>query len=245
MQPAAATPDQLLELYDRLLRAYGPQSWWPAMSRLEVMVGAILVQNTAWENVVRAVGNLRRADLLDARRLHALPVDRLETLIKPAGPYRVKAARLRNLLSLIVDEYGGDIDRLLSLDTPTLRERLLAVSGVGKETADSILLYAAERPTFVVDAYTHRLLTRHGWLDPRTPAAKRYDAMQAVFEAGLPREVGLYNELHALIVEVGKRHCRSRPRCEGCPLAPMLPDGGPIDPAEPKAEGRPRTRRRG
>ena len=214
----------LLEAFDRLFNAYGPQGWWPADSPFEVIVGGVLTQNTAWANVERAIANLRGAGLLDVDSLYRLPVKELEALIQPAGTYRVKAQRLRNLLALIVQRHGGSLERLFELETEELRAELLAVNGVGKETADAILLYAAGRPRFVVDAYTRRVLERHGWLDAGIKSGQRYDAMQSLFENHLDADAALFNEYHALIVAVGKEHCRSKPRCEGCPLAPMLPD---------------------
>ncbi len=209
----------LTTAYDRLLAAYGPQGWWPAESALEVMVGAVLVQNTAWVNVERAMDQLRARDLLDARRLYDLPPTDLETLIRPAGAFRVKARRLRNLLRLIVDDYGGSLESLLGGQTEPLRTALLKVNGIGPETADSILLYAAQRPRFVVDAYTRRVLERHGWIGKKPT----YEAMQQLFERHLDPEPSLFNEYHALLVAVGKHHCRPQPQCEGCPLESMLP----------------------
>ncbi|MEN1681993.1 MAG: endonuclease III domain-containing protein [Planctomycetota bacterium] len=216
------TEPPLMEIHDRLLAAFGSQGWWPADSPTEVMVGAILVQNTAWENVERAIARLKAACPMDAASVYALPVDDLEELIKPAGTFRVKAQRLRNLLGLVVDQHGGSLDDLFALPTDQLRVKLLAVNGVGPETADSIVLYAAGKARFVVDAYTRRVFQRHGWL----AGGEKYDQVQAIFEQTLPAETPLYGEYHALLVEVAKRHCKTKPRCEGCPLAPLLPEGG-------------------
>ena len=217
----AAPPVQ--EIYDRLHAAYGPQSWWPADSAFEVIVGAILVQNTAWENVERAIDNLKRLSALDPHYLHALPTSDLEQLIRPAGVFRVKAKRLQAVLAYLIERHGGDTAALARTPTEELRRELLALHGVGPETADSILLYAAEQPSFVIDAYTRRVLERHGWADK----SASYDQLKQSFETALPRDVQLFNEYHALIVEVGKRHCRRTPKCEGCPLAELLPGTRP------------------
>jgi len=218
---SAAVP---VEAHRLLLSRYGPLGWWPAKTPLEVCVGAVLTQNTAWSNVERALANLRAAGVLDdARAMLALPAARLEALLRPAGFFRVKARRLRALLEWIVDRGDGDAAAALRGDPVALRAELLAVHGVGRETADSLLLYAAGHPIFVVDAYTRRVAGRHGWRDP----AEDYDRMREWFEAGLPRDARVYNELHAEVVIVGKEHCRPAPRCDGCPLEPLLPRGGP------------------
>jgi len=219
--------DQTLqEAYDRLFAAYGPRHWWPADSPFEVIVGAVLVQNTSWENVRRAIDNLRRNDLLEPHALHDVPLEELEELIRPAGYYRVKARRLRHVLDFLVDRYDGCLEAMFQTSLGELRAQLLRVHGVGPETADSILLYAGGLPTFVVDAYTYRVVTRHGWLGFDAD----YYAIQDHFQSGLPEDVQLYNEYHALLVEVGKRHCRKKPVCQGCPLADLLPAGGPLEP---------------
>ena len=216
----------LLEVYDRLLDAFGPQHWWPGESPFEVMVGAILVQNTAWRNVATAIENLRDEGLLEPQRLYELPARELQSLIRPAGYFRLKAERLRNLLRLVVEEYEGNEATLLALDSQALREKLLSVKGVGPETADSIVLYAAEQPKFVVDAYTFRVLARHGWIG----YGADYYEMQDLFELHLPQDVALYNEYHALLVRVGHMYCRKRPKCEACPLCELLPEGGVVLP---------------
>ncbi len=216
----------LKEVFDRLYARYGPRHWWPAKSAFEVLVGAVLVQNTAWDNVTKAIDRLREEDLLEPHALYAVPLERLEELVRPAGYFRVKARRLHNLLEFLVERYDGSLEAMFQTPLAELRESLLAVSGIGPETADSILLYAGGLPTFVVDAYTHRVLARHGWIGFDAD----YYQIQEHFEAGLPRDAALFNEYHALLVEVGKRHCRKRPRCEGCPLAELLPAGGPQEP---------------
>ena len=216
----------LEEVYDRLFAAYGPQNWWPGESPLEVLIGAVLVQNTSWPNVATAIERLREADLLDSRALYALPAAELERLIRPAGYFRLKARRLRNLLQLLVGRYDGSLEAMFATGVETLRQELLNVNGIGPETADSILLYAGGLPTFVVDTYTYRVFARHGWIDFDAD----YHAIKEHFESGLDRDAGLYNEYHALLVRLGKLHCRKTPRCDGCPLADLLPDGGPLEP---------------
>jgi endonuclease-3 related protein len=212
-----------MEVYDRLFAAYGPQHWWPADSPFEVLIGAVLVQNTSWQNVKKAIDTLRREDLLEPRALYGLAVEELEEKIRPAGYFRVKARRLRHLLGFLVNRYGGSLDAMFRTGLPELREQLLAVHGIGPETADSILLYAGGLPTFVVDTYTHRVFARHGWIGFDAD----YYQIKDHFESGLAQDARLYNEYHALLVHVGKEHCRKTPKCEGCPLAALLPPGGP------------------
>ena len=216
----------MLEVYQRLFDHYGPQHWWPAQSPFEVMVGAILTQNTNWKNVESAISNLREAGVLEPHALARLPVDELAELIKPAGYFNLKAKRLHHLLRLLVDEFDGSIEAMFNTPPSTLREQLLAVNGIGPETADSILLYAGKVPTFVVDTYTHRMLARHGWIDFEAG----YDEIKDHFESELERDAALYNEFHGLIVRVGSEHCRKTPRCEGCSLAELLPSCGPLEP---------------
>ncbi len=215
----------LSEAYRRLFEAFGPQHWWPGQSPFEVMVGAVLTQNTSWRNVERAIGNLREADLLEPRALYDVPVEELEELIRPAGYFRVKARRLRNLVAFIVEQYEGSLDAVFRSDVADLRRQLLALHGIGPETADSILLYAGGLASFVVDAYTHRVFARHGWIDFNAA----YDEIQEYVESGLPRDVQQYNEFHALLVRVGKDYChKTGPKCAECPLREMLPNGGPL-----------------
>lgn len=216
----------LKEVYQRLLAAYGRQQWWPGETPFEVLLGAVLVQNTSWKNVEKAIANLRAQELLDPHSLDQLSVEELEELIRPAGYYRVKAKRLRNLLKLLVEQYDGDLETMFQTSLATLREELLSINGIGPETADSILLYAGNLPSFVVDTYTLRVFARHGWVGFDT----EYHELQDFFESGLDSDVALYNEYHALLVRVGKEHCSKTPRCQGCPLAALLPEGGPREP---------------
>ncbi|MCI0334041.1 MAG: endonuclease III domain-containing protein [Planctomycetes bacterium] len=217
----------LLRAYDRLLTAFGPQRWWPGDSPFEIAVGAVLVQNTAWRNVERAIANLRDAGVMEPRALYALPPEELAELIRPAGYFQVKARRLRNLLKFVVEEYDGSLDAMFRTDVATLREQLLSIHGIGPETADAILLYAGGLPTFVVDTYTHRVSARHGWVGYDAD----YHEIKDHFESGLPADAPLYNEYHALLVRVGKDFCRrSAPKCDACPLADLLPEGGIVMP---------------
>ena len=215
------------EAYRLLFEAFGPQHWWPGETPFEVIVGAVLTQNTNWRNVERAIDNLRQADLLEPRPLYEVPVEELEELIQPAGYFRVKARRLRSLLEFIIEQFDGSLDEMFRTELSELRRRLLDVHGIGPETADSILLYAGGLPSFVVDAYTHRVFARHGWIDFDAD----YHRIQEYAQDELPQDVRMYNEFHALLVRVGKDFCRkSKPKCEECPLREMLPAGGPLAP---------------
>lgn len=202
-------------MFDRL----GPSHWWPGETPFEIAVGAVLTQNTNWKNVEKAIANLRESDLLHAERLYAVPEERLAELIRPAGYFRIKARRLHAFLHFLRDECGFDMESLAERDMDELRPRLLEVKGVGPETADAILLYALNKPSFVVDAYTHRILSRHGLVSDECG----YDEMRDMFMDVLPPDIPLYNEYHALIVRVGKEWCRKRkPDCDDCPLADYL-----------------------
>ena len=208
-------------MYYRLFAAYGPQHWWPARTPTEVVVGAVLTQNTAWKNVERAIDNLRRRRCLTWRALRRVPRGRLARFIQPSGTYRIKAARLKAFVDYLWDQHGGSLESLFGGDLGNARERLLTINGIGPETADAILLYAGGRPTFVVDAYTRRILRRH-FVTEGDPA---YEAVRELFCRALPADVQLFKEYHALLVAVGKRHCRVRAHCEGCPLADLPHDG--------------------
>jgi endonuclease-3 related protein len=207
--------------YDRLLEAFGPQHWWPGDTPFEVMVGAVLTQNTAWSNVEKAIVRLKQAQALSGRAILDLPPTDLAELIRPAGYFNVKARRLKALCAFLdIEAVLDEPVRLAEIaPLPELRCRLLAVNGVGEETADSILLYALDLPSFVVDAYTRRVFARLGLIAGDEP----YADIQAAFIAALPLDRLLYNEYHALIVHLGKHHCRPRPRCAGCPLREACP----------------------
>ncbi|HEX42682.1 MAG TPA: endonuclease III domain-containing protein [Phycisphaerales bacterium] len=204
----------LMEIYELLYERFGPQHWWPGDGRFEIIVGAILTQNTNWGNVERAIANLKAAGALDPAAIHEMPGETLAGLIRPAGYFNVKAARLKSFMNWLFETYGGDVDAPAAEDLQTLRRRLLAVKGVGRETADSILLYAYDKPIFVVDAYTARVAVRHQLID----ADADYEQLRELFQWGLPEDVRLFNEFHALIVRVGKEYCRPTARCAGCPL---------------------------
>ena len=215
-------PPGLLSVYSRLHRSYGHAAWWPARTAFEVCVGAILTQNTAWSNVEKALAVLRRHGLLSHAKLRPVPLYRLGLLIRSSGVFRIKARRLRAFLDFLHHEYGGRVARMRRESPDVLRRKLLAVHGIGPETADSIALYAARQPLFVVDAYTRRIFTRLGVLE----GGESYDAVQRVFMDALPRDVGLYNDYHAQIVRLAKEVCRVRPRCALCPLTRVCPKRG-------------------
>jgi endonuclease III related protein len=218
--PSAVPPLDLRAYYDILFAAQGPQHWWPGRTPFEIIVGAILVQNTSWTNVARAIENLRRAKLLNPRAIENVPAPRLARLIRSSGCYRQKTKKLKNFVRFLRREYQGSLAKMFRAPTATLRDQLLAVIGIGPETADSILLYAGERPVFVIDAYTRRVLERHGL----APAKLGYEDLRQLFELNLAPDSTLYNEFHALIVHTGKHFCRPRePRCGQCPLHSLLP----------------------
>jgi len=207
---------RLIEIYDQLLAFFGPQHWWPGETPFEVMVGAVLTQNTAWTNVEKAITNLKAVDFLSFEAMVELPHATLAELIRPCGYFNIKASRLHNLLSMIQRRYQGQLTLMAEEELATLRQALLEVKGIGPETADSILLYATNKPSFVIDAYTHRILSRHGLVSEEEA---RYDDMQELFMSSLPNTAALFNEYHALLVRTGKEFCKkSVPRCSECPL---------------------------
>jgi endonuclease III related protein len=210
----------LLDYYDALFRAHGPQHWWPGRTRFEVIVGAILTQNTSWSNVERAIRALRREKVLNPNAIEKISTERLAQLIRSSGYFRQKARKLKEFVQFLRGRHQGSLDKLFATPTAELREQLLAVHGIGPETADSILLYAGGHPVFVVDAYTRRILERHGLVHPKAS----YEEIRALFERSLPADSSLYNEYHALIVHTGKHFCQKRrPDCEHCSLRPFLP----------------------
>ncbi|MEE9419963.1 MAG: endonuclease III domain-containing protein [Desulfatiglandaceae bacterium] len=212
--------ERLVEMFDLLLNSFGPQNWWPAETELEMMVGAVLTQNTNWKNVEKAIQNLKGKGLLSPDALYPLPMNELAQEIRPAGYFNIKAKRLKNLMQFIMEQYEGDLSLFLKDGTQTLREGLLSVKGVGPETADSILLYAACRPIFVIDTYTHRILSRHGMIEEEAS----YYELQELFMDHLPDNPDLFGEFHALIVRAGKDYCRKNPLCSQCPLEKWGPN---------------------
>jgi len=230
-EQAGYSADKLLSrFYFALQGRFGPQHWWPARTRLEVVLGAILTQNTAWYNATLALRNLRQSGLLGWQGLRRAALPSLEACVRPAGFYRQKARTIRNFVDWLSLRHAGSLYRLFSQPPEELRRQLLGLKGLGPETVDAILLYAAQRPRFVADAYTRRVLARHGFV----PIAADYHQTQEFLHAHLPRQALLFNEFHALLVEVGKKHCRPHsPRCTGCPLEEFLPGG---DAAQPRAQ---------
>ncbi len=206
---------RLQEIFEKLLSAFGQRHWWPGDSPLEIMVGAVLTQNTAWRNVEKAIDNMRVKGLLDMDALDLIEKDRLADVIRPAGFYHVKSRRLKALITDVHARYGGSIEQMQLTATGELRDRLLSVKGVGPETADSILLYALDRPVFVVDAYTRRFLKNHGLYD----GGGDYHDVQRFFMDNLPLDTYIFNEFHALLVCLCQRNCKKRPDCRTCPLA--------------------------
>lgn len=252
-----AANQQIRDYYHALYGAWGRQHWWPAQTRFEVVVGAYLTQNTSWKNVEIALRQLRAAHKLSLAAVRTIPLDQLEALIRPAGYFRQKAARLKTFIAFVDKVYGGSLQRMFEKPTDKLRQELLSLNGVGPETADSILLYAGQHPVFVVDAYSRRILERHGIADPKMP----YERVRELFEQSLSEVAGgpdrmtqalenavpslahppsamslahrtplaqIYNDMHGLIVATGKHYClKAIPRCEHCPLRIFLPEGGP------------------
>jgi endonuclease-3 related protein len=215
--------DRLRHMYDALASAYGPQDWWPAETRFEVILGAYLTQNTSWKAVERSLANLRQAGALTLDGLRALPLEDLKILIRPSGFHTRKAPALKAFVSMLDEEFGGLLDRLAAAPTATLRSRLLALPGVGQETADAILLYALDHPVPVADEYLRRIAVRHGLLTP-VRGHKGYESLVVLTLkafAGDPQasHASLFNEMHALAVAVGKAHCGRAASCRGCPLA--------------------------
>lgn len=205
----------LKRMYSLLFKSFGPQHWWPAETRFEVAVGAVLTQNTNWGNVERAIENLKAAKALTPAMLHKMPASELAPLIRPAGYFNVKARRLKSFVAFLVSQYRGSMERMAREEEHSLRVKLMAINGVGPETADSILLYGLDKPMFVIDAYTKRVLSRHGMLEIKDS----YDYFQALFHSCLKKDVRMYNEYHALLVMAGKHYCRPKtPRCGQCPL---------------------------
>jgi len=223
----------LRRAYELMFRCFGHQHWWPGETPFEVCVGAILTQNTAWTNVERAIANLKTAQVLEPKKLFALPEARLAQLIRPAGYFNVKARRLRSFLRVLVEEFDSDLGKLFAGETSAVRERLLAINGIGPETADSLLLYAGGHHSFVIDAYTKRIFQRHKWCSmskvQSLKSSASYDDLKLLCESALNQKAGAaqldyWQDYHAQLVMVGKHFCRTRtPLCEQCPLKPLLP----------------------
>jgi len=207
----------LIDIYRRLLDRFGPQHWWPAEGPFEVIVGAILTQSAAWGNVEKAMANLKQAEALSSAKLRRLQLPRLAKMVHPCGYYNAKALKLKSFAFWLGNHYNDDLDRLFAVNTDDLRQQLLSVHGIGRETADSILLYAAGKPVFVIDAYTRRILSRIGLV----PGKDSYDGYQAFFMEHLPADAAMFNEYHALLVRLGKDFCRRRPLCPQCCLSDM------------------------
>lgn len=214
----------LLEIYDRLLERFGPQGWWPAEDEFEMAVGAILTQSTAWANVEKAIAKLRQAGLLEPAALERAPLEAVSEAVRPSGYFRQKARKLKAFSRHFHEHHDGSLASLFHVKLPDLRSELLAIWGIGPETADSIVLYGARQPVFVVDAYTRRIFSRLGLVSP----AAGYGEMQSLFAANLAPSVPLFQEYHALIVAHGKVICRPAPRCDDCPLSDLCPTGDTV-----------------
>jgi endonuclease-3 related protein len=208
--------------FNSLFTAFGPQRWWPGETPFEIIIGAILTQNTSWANVERAISNLREAGLLSPLAIERATTQSIEEAVRPSGYFRQKARKLKSFCAFLRHEYRGSLKRMFAEPTEALRGKLLRVFGIGPETADSILLYAGGHPVFVVDAYTKRMLSRHGWVRDKA----KYDDVRWIFERQFPGDVRRFNEFHALIVAAGKKFCRKTdPDCGGCPLGRYLQTG--------------------
>ena len=205
---------QLIQIYEKLYNTCGSQHWWPGETPFEIIIGAILTQNTTWANVEKAIANIKNTDNLHIKRLHDMAPDKLAELIRPAGYYKLKTRRIKNFLNWLFENFNGQLENLQSHDLFTLREELLSVNGIGPETADSILLYALNKPVFVVDTYTARIAVRHGLIEQPFD----YHQLQDTFQSNLPADIKLYNEFHALIVYIGKNFCKPKAKCRQCPL---------------------------
>jgi endonuclease-3 related protein len=214
----------LVRIYELLNGQFGNLHWWPAEEPFEVIVGAILTQNTAWTNVEKAITALKEEHLLSPEALSRIDEGILANIIRPSGYYNVKAKRLKSFVRFLREEYAGDVGIMSAEKLPILRNRLLGVPGIGQETADSILLYACEKPVFVCDAYTRRILGRHHLIDDDAD----YGSIQELFMSHLPHDAALFNQFHALIVNAGKTFCRKVPKCEPCPLRTLHAEKAPL-----------------
>jgi endonuclease-3 related protein len=206
--------NKVFRIYQILYDYYGRQNWWPADSRLEVIIGAILAQNTAWRNVEKAISNLKKRKLINLKKLSQLSHSELGKLIRASGFYNIKAKRLQAIINFLIDKYSGKIDLLKKEQLSVLRNNLLSVNGIGEETADSILLYGLDKPVFVIDAYTKRIFSRHHLIDTKS----QYRDVQKFITNNLPKSVKVYQEYHALLVRLAKEYCRTKPICNNCPI---------------------------
>ena len=205
----------LRKIYHKLYQTFGPQHWWPGKTPLEIAIGAILTQNTNWGNVEKAIDNLKKQNALSARVIHKMPVRLLSELIRPTGYFNIKAKRLKSFIDFLMNDYHGSMKKMKNEYLYLLREKLLGINGIGPETADSIILYALEKPVFVIDTYTKRVLSRHGIMNHE----KSYDEFQELFYSALKKDMKLFNEYHALFVNLGKTFCKlNKPICDKCPL---------------------------
>jgi endonuclease-3 related protein len=208
------TGQKIQHIYELLFERFGPQHWWPGDTKDEIITGAILTQNTNWQNVEKAIGNLKEASLMSLDKLYSIQQSQLAELIRPAGYYNIKAKRLKAFLNWLFEKHNGSLTEIEAMDTESLRAELLGINGIGRETADSILLYAFDRLVFVVDTYTYRITTRHQLIEPECD----YEQLRSFFEDNLEDDVKLFNECHALLVRTGKEFCRPKARCTDCPL---------------------------
>ncbi|HIE34134.1 MAG TPA: endonuclease III domain-containing protein [Candidatus Altiarchaeales archaeon] len=208
---------KLMQIYQRLLERFGKQNWWPAETEFEVIVGAILTQASNWNNVERAINNLKSSNLMSAESIRKTDIEEISNLIRPVGYYNEKSRKLKIFVNFLYERYEGNLTKLFELDTEKLRRELLSVWGIGQETADSIILYAANKPTFVIDAYTKRIMSKLGFATEDTT----YHDLKKFFELRIPNDIRIYKEFHALLVELGKNYCKVKPRCDICPLNDM------------------------
>jgi endonuclease-3 related protein len=216
--PVKNTQQRLLNIFNTLLNSFGKRNWWPGETELEIIVGAVLTQNTSWKNVEKAINNLKRHNALDIHTLYKMDRETLASIIKPSGFYNIKSSRLKNLLNVIYNDYSSNILNLNKLDMWDAREKLLKINGIGKETADSIILYALNKPVFVIDVYTKRFLKNHRLYD----GGNDYNTLQRFFMKNLPNDTYLFNEFHALIVYLCQNYCKKVPLCSKCPLKENL-----------------------
>lgn len=211
-------PNLVYKIYQLLFNHFGPQNWWPGENEFEIMVGAILTQNTNWQNVEKAIKNLKKETDLNFKIISQLPLKKLAKIIKPSGFYNIKAKRLKEFIKFFLKEYEGNIEKMKKEDDKILREKLLKIKGIGKETSDSILLYALEKPYFVIDNYTKRIFLRHKLFKE----GKGYEDWQRYFSSHLPQDIKIYNEYHALLVKLAKTYCLKKPVCDKCPLKEII-----------------------